>query len=364
MEGFGWFTYETVKRIVLAHPEHEFVFFFDRPYDAKFIFANNVTGVVLKPQARRPLLFKIWFNYSLKKAFKKHQIDLFFSPDGYLSLSSELPQIGVIHDLNFEHYPEDLPGWALRYLKKYFPKFAKKAKHIITVSEYSRQDIINTYNIDPNKITVAHNGASELFKPLKEFSKVAVQQQYAKGNSYFVFVGALHARKNVQRLFKAYDIFKSNSNSTTQLVIVGEKLWRDSSLEKTYQQLQFKNEIHFTGHLPMDELVKVVGAAKAMIFPSYFEGFGIPLVEAMQSGVPVVCGDRTALPEVVQNAGLLVDPFDDRSIADGMTIVDTEDEFRAKMIEKGLERAEQFSWDFTADKIWSVLEREMESLKK
>lgn len=363
MEGFGWFTFETVKRIVIAHPEHEFIFFFDRAFDPKFIFAKNVTAIVLKPQARRPILFKIWFNYSVKKALKKHQIDLFFSPDGYLSLTTETPQVAVIHDLNFEHYPKDLPGWALRYLKKYFPQFAKKAVQIITVSEFSKQDIVKTYTINPDKITVAHNGASELFQPISIEEKRAVKTQYSDNIDYFVFVGALSARKNVIRLFRAYDIFKNKSKSTTRLIVVGEKLWRDSQLEKIYTESSFKNEIHFTGHLPLEELVKVVAAAKAMIFPSYFEGFGIPLVEAMQSGVPVVCGDQTALPEVVQNAGLLVDPFDERSIADGMAIVDSEDDFRAKMIEKGLERAKDFSWDFTAEKIWNVIEVELGKLK-
>lgn len=363
MEGFGWFTYETVKRIVVAHPEHQFVFFFDRPYDEKFVFADNVTAIVLKPQARRPILFKIWFNYSVKKALQKHNIDLFFSPDGYLSLSSNIPQVGVIHDLNFEHYPEDLPGWALRYLKKYFPLFAKKANHIITVSEFSKQDIIKTYGIKPEKITVAHNGASEEFKPLELQLKEKIKANYTTGTEYFVFVGALHARKNVLRLFKAFDLFKKKSGSKTKLLIVGEKLWRDGSLEKAFNELEFKADIVFTGHLPLQNLVEAVGAAKAMIFPSYFEGFGIPLVEAMQAGVPVVCGDKTALPEVVENAGLLVDPFDERSIADGLGIVDSENEFREKMILKGLERATHFSWDFTAEKIWKVLDNELEQIK-
>lgn len=356
MEGFGWFTFEVVKRIVTEHPEHEFVFFFDRPFDEKFVFAKNVTPIVLKPQARHPILFKIWFNRSVTKALKKHNIDLFFSPDGYLSLKTDVPQVGVIHDLNFEHYPEDLPKGALRYLKKYFPLFAKKAKHIITVSNYSKEDICKTYGIAESKVTVAHNGASDLFVPLSIEQKTKVKSDITSGKDYFVFVGALHARKNVQRLFEAFDIHKTASKSKTKLVIVGEKLWNDKKLEKSFSKMKHQSDVIFTGHLPIEKLTEVVGAAKALVFPSYFEGFGIPLVEAMKAETAVICGDRTSLPEVVENAGLLIDPFSARSIADGLAIIDNEEKYRQELISKGTERAKHFSWDFTAEKIWKVLE--------
>ena len=127
MEGFGWYTYEVVKRLVENHPEHEFIFFFDRPYDSNFIFGENVTPVVLFPQARHPFLFYWWFEFSIPKALKEHKCDLFFSPDGYLSLKTSVPQIGVIHDINFEHNPKDLKWLMRKYYQRYFPKFAKKS---------------------------------------------------------------------------------------------------------------------------------------------------------------------------------------------------------------------------------------------
>ena len=136
MEGFGWYTYEITKRMVEQHPEHEFIFFFDRPFDPKFIFASNVTPVVLNPPARHPVLFIYWFEFAVRRALKKVKADVFFSPDGYLSLRSMIPQISVIHDINFEHFPKDLPWSARAYLRYFFPLFAKKATQIITVSEY------------------------------------------------------------------------------------------------------------------------------------------------------------------------------------------------------------------------------------
>lgn len=356
MEGFGWFTFETVKRMVEAHPDHEFLFFFDRMYDERFLFAKNVTPIVLNPQARHPVLFRIWFNISVTKALKKYNADIFFSPDGYLSLKTDVPQIGVIHDLNFEHYPEDTPPGARKYLKKFFPLFAEKATHIITVSEYSKKDIVASYHVPADKITVAHNGGSDAFKPLSDTEKEAAREKFADGKEYFVFVGALHARKNLHRLFQSFTAFKHQTNSKTQLVIVGEKLWKDDSIEKAYFEHPFKSEIHFTGHLSLQQLTQAVGGAKSLVFPSYFEGFGIPLVEAMKAGTPIICGNKTSLPEVAGDAGILFDPFNNAEITKAMIQVDQHEELRKEMILKGLERAKLFNWDFTAEKIWNVIE--------
>ncbi len=359
MEGFGWFTYETVKRIVINHPEHDFFFFFDRPFDQSFIFAKNVTAIVIPPPARHPILFKIWFNYGISKALKKYNIDLFFSPDGYLSLKTKTPQIGVIHDLNFEHFPEDLPKSARNYLKKYFPRFAKKAKTIITVSEFSKQDISNTYQIDPTNIHVVYNGASDLFVPVTNEIREKNRKVYTNELPYFLYVGALHPRKNLNRLLLAFDQFKAATDSKTQLLIVGEKLWKNTSFLSSFEQLAHKHEVHFSGHVPLEELTKMTASAKAMTFVSYFEGFGIPLVEAMKTETAILAGNKTALPEIVQDAALLVDPFSIESIKDGLIKIDQDEELRNRLIENGKIRAKAFNWDKSAYEIWEVLNKEL-----
>ncbi len=359
MEGFGWFTYETVKRIVKAHPEHEFIFFFDRPFAPKFVFADNVTPVVLQPPTRLPILLRLWFNVALPRAFKKHRVDLFFSPDGFLSLNTQVPQINVMHDLNFEHYPEDLPAKYKRYYKKYFPQFAQKAAHILTVSHYSKADISQRYQISPERITVAHNGASDAFKPLPIPEQHAFRDENSQGLPYFVFVGALHARKNVGRLFHAFDQFKEATGSPTQLMIVGEKLFRDASLDLVYQNMKHQNAVIFTGHLGLDELTQALGSARALVFPSYFEGFGIPLVEAMKAHCPIVSSNKTALPEVAGEAALYFDPFSIEEMANALARIDGEAGLREQLIHAGAEQAKKFNWDFTAATIWEVLEREL-----
>ena len=355
MEGFGWYTYEIVKRLVANHPEVDFIFFFDRKYDERFIFGKNVTPVVLNPPARHPVLFYLWYEYSVKRALKKYNADLFFSPDGYLSLKSSVKQINVIHDINFEHNPKDVPRRIGNYLQHYFPKFARKADQIITVSEYSKNDICKTYSIPQEKVTVSWNGASDLFQPISDNEKLKIEQQYAYGNPYFLFVGALHPRKNVDRLIQAFSMMKSNEpNNNYKLVIVGEEMFSKyinlSAISDT-----LRKEIYFTGHLSLEALAKLMAGAAVFTFVPYFEGFGIPLVEAMKCGTPIVAGNRTSLPEVAGDAALYCDPFNVPDIADKLSIISNNDSLRAELSAKGLERSRLFSWDRSAEKVWEVI---------
>lgn len=354
MEGFGWYTYEVTKRLVEAHPEHQFIFFFDRPYDKRFIFGPNVEAVVLRPPARHPLLFIYWFEVAVKRALKKYKADVFFSPDGYLSLRSTEPQVGVIHDLSFEHYPKDIPFLARHYLRFFFPRFAKKAKHLITVSNTSKEDIVNTYGIDSHRITVAYNGCSSQFQPVDSSTKQRCREKYTNDRPYFVFVGAIHPRKNVQRLLDAFALFKSRTNAETQLVIVGSEMWKKAAFAVTVPEA-VQSDVHFTGHVALEELASIMASAEALTYVPYFEGFGIPLVEAMQCGTPIICGNRTSLPEVAGEASILCDPFSIEEIAEAMERLTSDTSLQQQLSRKGLERAADFGWDKSAERVWEVL---------
>lgn len=361
MEGFGWYTYEITKRLVENHPEHTFIFFFDRKFDPKFIFGKNVEPVVLNPPARHPILFKIWFDWSVKRALKKHKADLFFSPDGYLSLTTSLPQIAVMHDLNFEHNPQDLKPAMLNYYTSYFPRFAEKAAHIITVSEYSKQDICETYGVSSSKVTAIWNGASEVFQPLSEAVKETVRNTHTDGKPYFLFVGAIHPRKNVPRLIEAFAKYRlTHPNAAEELVIVGTELWNNAGFDLAIAE-EVKNHIRLTGHVSIEVLAQLMGSAKLFTFVPYFEGFGIPLVEAMRCGTPILAGDRTSLPEVAGEAALYCNPFDVDDIASKLGQLTNDGDLRNSLSKKGLERATQFSWDHAAEKVWDVIANELNS---
>ena len=354
LEGIGWVAYETLSRIVKAHPDDEFYFIFDRKPDPKFIFAENVKPVVLFPQARHPFLYVIYFEISLKRALRKINPDVFISTDAYLCLRSKTPQIAVFHDINFEHFPQDFPRLALWHYKKFFPKYAHKAEKIITVSEFSKQDIIDNYGVEPEKINVVYNGANEGFKPISEEERQKVRLQYTSGYQYFMFVGSLHPRKNLVRLFPAFDIFKEKTGSDVKLLIVGEKRWWTEPIQKAYEAMRHKDDVVFVGHLQIDELQRVTAAALASVYVSYFEGFGIPIIEAYKCDVPVITSNVTSMPEVAGDAALLIDPFDVNSIASAMELV-MDENVRNSLIEKGRIRCNDFSWDKAAEGWWDVI---------
>lgn len=351
MEGFGNYSFELVRRITKNHPEQTFVLFFDRAVDPKFEFTSNVQTVVLYPPTRHPLLWILWFEWSLKRALKKHNVDVLWSPDGFCSLGSNVPQIATIHDLNFEHYPKDLPRLVSLYFRKFYPKFARKAKHILTVSNYSKKDIVDTYGISSNKISVVYNGISDEFRVLTSEEITETRQHYTNGKPYFLFVGSLHPRKNIQRLVQAFSEF-SRVNLQIDLVIVGNAMWKQEAFNLS---IETKDRVHFLGHLSTNELSRVTGAAFALSYVPYFEGFGIPLVEAMRCGVPIISADTSCLPEIAGDAAIYCDPFSVKNITDKMIELAGKPALHSSLSEKALARSSQFSWDLAANQVWEVL---------
>ena len=357
LEGIGWFTYETLKRITTQHPEHEFIFFFDRAYDKEFVFADNVTPVIINPPARHPILWFLFFEFGITKALKKYNADIFLSPDGWLSLRTNVKSFAVIHDLNFEHYPEFIKPVVRHYYNYFFHRFAQKATKLATVSEYTKQDIVSHYGISPDLIDVVYNGSHDLYKPIEEYEKEEVRKQFTNACPYFIFIGALHQRKNIANLFKAFDAFKDMNNSLTKLMIVGNKKWWKGEMEDTYNAMKHKDEVIFTGWQAPDILNKLLASALALTYVSYFEGFGIPIVEAFNTETAIITSNVTSMPEIAGDAALLVDPFDISSIADAMYKLDTDETFRKQLIEKGNARKHLYSWDKTAAKLWEAIEK-------
>lgn len=357
LEGIGWYTYETLSRIVKTHPEHEFFFIFDRPFSNEFIFEKNVTPIVLGPPTRHPILWYIWFELRLPKLLKKLNIDLFLSPDGFLSLASKIPSVGVIHDINFEHHPKDLKFSHSKFYRIFFKKYAHKANRIVTVSNYSKLDISKTYDVNKAKIDVSLNGVNSLFHPIELSEQINIRKQYSQGKEYFLFVGALHPRKNIKRLLVAFDLFKTETNSKNKLLIVGAKMWWNSELKEAFENLTHKDEVVFTGRKSLPELKLLYASAQAFCFVPYFEGFGIPIVEAMKCGCPVITSNCTAMPEVAGEAAILVDPFNIEDIKNAMITLENESELRGELSEKGLIHSQNFNWNKTADALWASINK-------
>lgn len=362
LEGLGRFTCETLKRITQWHPEHEFIFIFDRPFSPEFIFAKNITPVVSYPPARHPILWYLFFEFGVNHVLKKYKADLFLSPDGWLSLRTKVPSIAVIHDLNFFHNKQwvgSLPG---HYYDYFFPRYIRKASRIATVSEYSKNDISSQFNVPESLIDVVYNGANpELHVPSEEI-KAETKNKYTSGKPYFLFLGLVHPRKNLTRIIEAYNLFRRSCGADVKLLVVGSTKYWSAETENAYINSPYRADIRFTGRLPENELNAVVGSSLCLIYASLFEGFGIPILEAMQCHVPVMTSNVTSMPEVGGNAVYYVDPYSVHSIADGMSILFRDENLRHQLISRGLEQLKKFSWDNTATRLWDTIEKTMKSI--
>jgi len=355
MEGISRYIHETTKRMVLSHPEDQFFFFFDRPYDEQFIFADNVTPVVIGPQARHPILWYLWFEHSIPAALKKHNVDVFYSGDTYLSLKTKVPTLLVCHDVAYMHYPDHIRWSHLKYYRHYFPQFHEAADHIVAVSEYTRQDIISKYKLAPEKVTVGYNATPPGFNPLSDAEKQVQRDTYASGKPYFIFVGSLHPRKNLVRLVKAFDHFKTQTNSDFKLVLIGRFAWKNKELKATFESLKHAADIIMTGTIHKG-IQPIIAGSDGLYYVSLFEGFGIPILEGFSSGVPVVTSNISSMPEVAGDCAIMVDPTDEKAIANTMVELATVP-YCSQKLHAAQERATTFTWQLTADHIYTHLRR-------
>lgn len=358
LEGIGWFTLETLKKITQQHPEHHFHFLFDRPFPEEFIFSKNITPHVLFPQARHPLLWYFWFEYSVRRTVDKIKPDVFLSTDGYIPLNLKYKSVAVIHDIAFEHYPEMVPYFARKYYLHYFPKFAKQATRIATVSEFSKQDIHDKYIIPKEKIDVVYNGSNEIYAPISSDEKAKTKKEFSNGDDYFLCIGGIHPRKNLNTLLQAFELFKEKHPSSIKLLIIGKKAWGAEQIQRTYDSMKHKGDIIFTnGIYNPHTLKRLIGSAKAVTYVSFFEGFGIPIVEAMYCNTPVITSNVSSMPEISGDAALLTDPLSVTSIVDAMEKIDKDKNLRNELIRKGQIQCQKFSWQKSADRLWECLEK-------
>ena len=354
LDGIGWFSHEVLSRLTKDLSDWKFTFLFDRPFDQDFIYGSNVEGKILHPQTRHPLLYQWYFERTIPHKLKRLNADLFFSPDGFLSTRARIKQVPVIHDINFEHRPQDLPRAYSNYYRKYFPQFAQIADRIITVSEYSANDIHETYGITKDKISVAYNGYNSAYRELSEDEKAKAKSEFAMGEDYFIFVGNFSYRKNIHGIIQAFDKYKAKGGYG-KLLLVGNPLWRYAEMNEALQKSAFQSDVIFAGRLEIENLVLAMGGATALLFPSYFEGFGIPIIEAFAAGIPVITSNTTSLPEIAGGAALISEPDDTERISEYMSEIYSNENQRLKLKNDGLNRISSFSWEHTTNKVKEAL---------
>jgi glycosyltransferase involved in cell wall biosynthesis len=357
LDGIGYFTVNAISNLIKDHPEVHFQILCDKKFTEPYFDFKNVSKHKIFPPYRHPILYVLYMEMVMPFFLRKHRPDIFVSADGFLSLLSRTKQLSLIYDINFEHKPEDI-AWKNRiYFRFFFRKFARKAVRIATISEYSKKDIATFYNIDPKKIDNVSCGINSNFSPLTDKEIEATRARWSNGKPYYFFVGSMHPRKNIKRLIESFNLFKKNTGSDFKLLLAGSILWDKSEIEDAYTESDYKQDIIFTGRLSDEDLQKALGAAYALSFVPIFEGFGLPIVEAMQSGVPVICSNVTSMPEVAGNAALIVDPFQVESIANGMEQLYKDEGLRIRLIELGHIQKKKFSWTRTAGLLWDCIKQ-------
>lgn len=355
LEGYGQYAVSIFELLVRSHTEHEFVFIYDRPHQKEWITGSNVRSVTIAPAARHVPAFLYWYNISAALAVKKCKADIWIQPYGFCSLVSGIPQLLVIHDLAFKHVPQSI-AWHQRFFYQTFtPFFLKKAKRTITVSEFSKQDILQFYPNKAKSLEVVSGAARAGFRPISWEEKEQVKEAYTDGYEYFICVGGISPRKNMLNILKAFSLFKKWHKSNMRLVFAGRLAWQYQYFMEKLKTYKYRNDVVLTGYVTDEILARLTASSYAAIYVSHFEGFGLPILEAMQSGVPVITANNSSMPEVGGDAALYAEADQPDTIAAHMQTLYKNEQIREKMIQKGLERAKQYSWEKGANLFWQEI---------
>jgi glycosyltransferase involved in cell wall biosynthesis len=303
---------------------------------------------------RTPIVRKF---LSFGARLRMHPADIFFA-QAYVPRYCPCRSVTMIADLSFEHLPETFKSEDCVRMKETVRRSAHAANHVTTLSEHSRQDLIKTYGLDPERVTTTLLAAGEIFRPVTDPSELnRIRNKYDLPNQFILGVGTIEPRKNLVRLIEAYSILRKRNENTPALILVGKNGWlMDESLDAAVK-FGVEKYVKFTGYVAEEDLPVLYSAALFFVYPSYFEGFGLPPLEAMQCGTPVITGNLTSLPEVVGDAGIMVDPLDVIAIAGAMERLLSDMELRLTLSKKGIERAATFTWTDVAKQTLQIFER-------
>lgn len=266
------------------------------------------------------------------------------------------PTVVTIHDVGYRVFPDTHTNRRRLELELTTRWSVRAARHVLTVSQATKRDLVSWYGVDPERITVTHLGLSEIFKPpTDQYLIKDVQARYGlQERSYLMYVGTVQPRKNLTRVIEALAITLA-AGYEVDLVIAGKRGWLSTPIEQRAQELGITHRIHFIGYVPEQELPALLAGALCFVFPSLYEGFGMPVIEAMACGTPVITSTSSALPEVAGDAALLVDPLDTNAIAAAIMQLIDQATLRETLRRRGLDRARLFTWEACAKKTLEVL---------
>jgi glycosyltransferase involved in cell wall biosynthesis len=299
----------------------------------------------------------LWFQLSLPFYLNKqsgNKIDLFHGAMAMLPLAVRMPTVVTIYDLVLEKFPETMHWKNWLSLKTLMRVSARKASKIIAISENTKKDIIDYFRIDEEKIRVIHLGINSQFSPQPDSNEAEVLSKYNLTGGYILSVGTLEPRKNFHRLINAYKMVASSGQKTPKLVIIGGQGWGNEELGKVVRESGLDERVRLAGYVPDEDLPILYRQAAAFVYPSLYEGFGLPPLEAMACGTPVITSNLSSIPEVVGDAAMLIDPYNTAEIAQAIASVLKNEGLRDNLRTSGLARSRLFNWDKTARETLSL----------
>jgi glycosyltransferase involved in cell wall biosynthesis len=350
--GIGTYIRNLLQELARMDHETEFVIL-SRPDDSVAVTTLGENFRVVKETAG---------NYSLAEQVKipmdlrRERVDLFHAPHYVLPPLVRCPSVVTIHDCIHLMFPQYLPNrWSLAYARTSITLAAKRSTRVLTVSESSKRDILRFVDIPPGKIDVIYNAYDERFRDVPNEEAVArVRERFQLQDQFVLYAGNVKPHKNLERLIEAFHLVRSRGLDHLKLVLIGDEISKYTALRRAVHRHQLHKYVRFLGFLPLDTLAVLYRLAGVFVFPSLYEGFGLPPLEAMASGTPVVTSNVSSLPEVAGNAAVLVDPYSASAIADGIYRVLTDDTLRMDLKRRGIERATQFSWESSVRRVREI----------
>jgi glycosyltransferase involved in cell wall biosynthesis len=340
--GITWHIYNLLCYLPEADPQIEYTVFLS---ERRYVAAPGIQIKASRLPTHRPWARIVWEQAVQPWAISRAGVDLIHEPAFVGPLASRCPVVITIHDLSFLFYPQGFRVLNRLYLKLFTRVSVQRARRIIAVSESTKRDLVQQYGISPAKIDVVYNGVDSGFRPLPAAEVAAFKAARGLPDRFILFVGTLEPRKNVIRLIESYARLPK---ARPPLMLVGGKGWLYDEMFARVEALDLADEIHIVGYVPAEDLCLWYNAADLFVYPSVYEGFGLPPLEAMACGTPVITSTTSSLPEVMGRAGLLVDPTDTEALTSAMEQVLTSVEVRERMQAAGLARAQGFSWRETA----------------
>jgi len=306
----------------------------------------------------RPMrLERAWTHARLSLEMLHAPPDVLFVPAHALPLALPRRSVVTIHDLGFVHYPQAHTAGQRLYHRVFTPLSVHRATHIIAISHATKRDLQQIYHVPAHKITVVHHGVDERFHPLQPSIIAPVLQRYGMGQPYVLFVSTVQPRKNVVRLIEAWArAQRMLGRPNLRLVLAGKRGWLTDAIERRAAELGVGDTVQFVGYVPDRDLPALLNGALAYVTPSLYEGFGMTVLEAQRCGTPVLASNTSSLPEVVGDAGLLVDPHDVAAIANGVVRLVEDERLRATLRKRGMEHAARWTWERSAQATLAVLE--------